>query len=69
MAKEKCGKWLDVSVEVGNFKGDVTGNIEISIVYGRCSECKCYSYHLMQYTPIMPPYCSKCGALNGRVEL
>lgn len=37
MAKEKHGKWLDVSMEVGIFKGDVSGNIEISIVSGKCS--------------------------------
>lgn len=69
MAKEKHGKWLEVSMEVGEFDGDVSGKIELSIVSGKCSECKCYSYSLMQYTPVMPPYCSKCGALNGRKEL
>lgn len=66
--KQKRGKWQEVSFEVGEFDGDVSGKIELSIVSGKCSECKSYSYSLMQYTPTMPPYCSKCGALNGRKE-
>ena len=65
---QKCGKWIEVSFEVGEFDGDVSGKIELSIVTGKCSECKCYSYSLMQYMPVMPPYCSKCGSLNGRKE-
>lgn len=62
-APPKKGEWLEVSMEVGEFNGDVNGKCELTIVSGKCSECKCYSYSLMQYTPQMPPFCSKCGAV------
>lgn len=60
-APPKKGKWLEVTTEVGEFHGDVNGIMEITIVTGKCSECRCYAYNLIQYTPQMPPFCPKCG--------
>ena len=37
--KQKRGKWLDVSFEVGEFDGDTSGKIELSIVTGKCEDC------------------------------
>lgn len=64
-APPKKGKWLEVTMEVGEFHSDVRGTVEITIVTGKCSECGCYAYNLMQYSPQMPALCPNCGAKNG----
>lgn len=70
MSRPKQGKWLDVSFSVGEYHGDTedTENIEITITSGKCSECRRYSYSLMQYRETMPKYCSNCGRMmeNGK---
>lgn len=62
MAKmKKRGKWIDVEYNVGTFNSEKTGEIELTIVNGRCSECKSYSYNICQWSIVMMKFCPKCG--------
>lgn len=58
----KKGKWIEKEYYVGNFNSETTGDIEITMVHGKCTECKSYSYNICQLYPVMYPYCPKCGA-------
>lgn len=57
----KKGKWIEKEYHVGNFNSETTGDIEITMVQGKCTKCKSYSYNLCQLYPVMYQYCPKCG--------
>ena len=68
--KRKRGVWLELTATYGVFNSEKTGEMEITMVSARCSECRSYSYNITQWMTRMTPFCPKCGAemKGGGVE-